>query len=115
MDQQTLQLFSRQLAHWAENAISQGRFPFRKVETFPSLLTEKGEMHPPLVFWINRASCMAGGVLILPQNAEEEMSMGRDCARALGLQHFVTWAAHEIVFWEERGESLTRKIGRAHV
>jgi hypothetical protein len=108
MDQQTLQLFSRQLAHWAENAISQGRFPFRKVETFPSLLTEKGEMHPPLVFWINRASCMAAGILILPpQDAEEGVAMGRECARALGLRHFVTWAAHEIVFWEERGEALT--------
>jgi hypothetical protein len=109
MDQQTFQLFSRQLAHWAENAISQGRFPFRKVETFPSLLTEKGEMHPPLVFWINRASCMAGGVLILPrQDAEEGVEMGRMCARALGLRHFATWAAHEIVFWEVHEEALTR-------
>jgi hypothetical protein len=109
MDQQTLQLFSRQLAHWAESAIHQGRFPFRKVETFPSLLTEHGELHPALVFWINRASCMAGGILVLPpQNAEQGVEAGRTCARALGVRHFVTWAPREIVFWEDRGEAAAR-------
>ncbi|MFQ5578458.1 MAG: hypothetical protein ACE5G8_15865, partial [Anaerolineae bacterium] len=109
MDQHTLQLFSRQLAHWAETAISQGRFPFRKVETFPSLITEEGEHRPPLVFWVNRASCMAGGILLFPpQEAEQGVALGRLCAQALGLRHFVTWAAREIVFWEDRGEAAAR-------
>lgn len=109
MDPTTLQTFARQLAHWAEAAIAQGRFPFRKVETFPALLTEEGERRPPLVFWINRDSCMAGGILLLPsKEADEEVATGRACARALGLRHFVTWAAREIVFWEDREEAAVR-------
>lgn len=110
MDQQTLQLFSRQLAQWAEAAIEQGRYPFRKVELFPALLTEIGEKRPPLVFWINRDSFMAGGVLLLPRKeAEEAVELGRHCAGALGLRHFVTWAAREIVFWEDAGGAVTRR------
>ncbi len=109
MDQDTQRLFAEQLAHWAESAISQGRLPFRKVEIYPSLLTEEGEMAPPLVFWINRDSFMAGGVLLLPpKHAEEAVEMGRCCARALGLQHFVTWSVNEIVFWEDRREAPVR-------
>lgn len=110
MDQQTIQLFSRQLAQWAEVAIDQGRYPFRKVELFPALLTEIGEKHPPLVFWINRDSFMAGGVLLLPRkDAEEAVELGRHLAGALGLRHFVTWAAREIVFWEDSGGAVTRR------
>lgn len=109
MDQATLKLFVRQLAFWAENAISRGRSPFRKVETFPSVLSEAGELHPPLVFWINRDSCMAGGILTFPrQEAEEDIEEGRHCARALGLRHFVTWAPKEIVFWEVREGGVGR-------
>ncbi|WP_298038672.1 hypothetical protein [uncultured Desulfuromonas sp.] len=94
------------MALWAESAIGQGRYPFRKIETFPNLLTEKGELAPPLVFWINRDSFLAGGVLLFPEKeAEEDIERGGACARALGLGQFVTWAAREVVFWEERGES----------
>jgi len=109
MDQNTLQLFGRQLAHWSETAVSQGRSPFRRIETEPLLLTAGGEFRPAIVFWINRDSCMAGGVLLLPpREAEEAAEMGRHCASALGLRHFVTWAAREVVFWEERGSALAR-------
>jgi hypothetical protein len=109
MDSNTTELFCRQLAAWAEAAIEQGRYPFRKVETFPVLLTATGEEQPPLVFWINRDSLMAGGVLLLPRKeAEEAVEMGRHCASALGLRHFVTWAAREIVFWEDQGNVVTR-------
>jgi|GEM_PF-639060 len=109
MDQTTLKLFVRQLAYWAESVIARGRSPFRKVETFPSVLSEGGELHPPLVFWINRDSCMAGGILTFPdQEAEQDVEKGRHCARALGLRHFVTWAPKEIVFWESREEGVGR-------
>jgi len=109
MDQDTLQLFGRQLAHWAETAVSQGRYPFRRIETEPLLLTAGGEFRPALVFWINRDSCMAGGLLLLPpRDAEDSAEIGRQCASALGLRHFVTWAAREVVFWEERGSALAR-------
>ena len=109
MDSITTELFCRQLAAWAEAAIEQGRYPFRKVETFPVLLTATGETQPPLVFWINRDSLMAGGVLLLPRKeAVEAIEMGRHCASALGLRHFVTWAAREIVFWEDQGNVVTR-------
>jgi hypothetical protein len=110
MDTDTTELFCRQLAIWAETAIEQGRYPFRKVETYPAVLTKIGEMRPPLIFWINRDSFMAGGLLLLPrQEAEEAVEMGRQCARSLGLRHFVTWAAREIVFWEDLGSSVTRR------
>jgi hypothetical protein len=109
MDSITTEIFCRQVAAWAEAAIEQGRYPFRKVETFPTLLTAIGETQPPLVFWINRDSLMAGGVLLLPRKeAEEAIEMGRHCASALGLRHFVTWAAREIVFWEDQGTVVTR-------
>lgn len=109
MDSTTLQLFSRQIVHWAETVINSGRHPFRRVETDPLLLTAGGECRPPVVFWINRESYMAGGVLLLPQKeAEDEIEMGRQCASALGLRHFVTWAAREIVFWEEQGNAVVR-------
>lgn len=109
MDTGTTELFCQQLATWAETAIEKGRYPFRKVEKFPALLTEIGELRPPLVFWINRDSFMAGGLLLLPpKEAEESVEFGRQCARALGLRHFVTWAAREIVFWEDSGNSVTR-------
>jgi len=109
MDTTTTELFCRQLAAWAESAIEQGRYPFRKAEPFPSLLTAAGEVRPPLVFWINRDSHMAGGVLLLPlREAEEAVEMGRHCASALGLRHFVTWAPREIVFWEDQENVVTR-------
>ncbi|MEJ2699733.1 MAG: hypothetical protein P8Z70_08755, partial [Desulfuromonadales bacterium] len=100
MDPQTRQLFIAQLAHWAEALIEQERSPFRKVEVHPSLLTEKGEISPPLVFWINRDSFMAGGVLLFPDTAGKvDTETGLACSRALGLQHFVTWSPQEITFW----------------
>lgn len=108
MDTDTIELFCRQLATWAETAIEQGRYPFRKVEAFPTLLTEAGEMRPPLVLWVNRDSFMAGGLLLFPpKEAEAMVEMGRQCARSLGLRHFVTWAAREIVFWEDSGNAVT--------
>ncbi len=95
-----------QLAVWAQAAIDEGRSPFRKAEVFPSLLTEAGNVRPPLVFWINRDSFMAGGVVLLAEDKLEKILVqGRCCARALGLRHFVTWSTERISIWEECGES----------
>ena len=112
MDRQTLDFFCRQLAHWAEGAIENGRLPFRRAETFSPLLTAAGEIAPPLTLWINRDSCMAGGILFFPSHCpEESVEEGRACAQALGLRHFVTWAPREIVIWEERdGKAVRHRI-----
>ncbi len=109
MDQETLLLFCRQLAHWAETAIHQGRSPFRKVEVFPEILTAEGVLSPPLVFWINRDSFMAGGfILFPPKDADQDLEAGLHCAHALGLRHFITWAPRELVIWEIRQQAVLR-------
>ena len=97
---QHLQQFSQQLATWTQAIIEYGRTPFRRVDTYPHLDTEQGVLQPPLVFWINRQSMMAGGVLLLPDNnLTEELERGRSCASALGLRHFVTWESDRVRIW----------------
>ena len=99
MNQHLLQ-FSQQLATWTQAIIEYGRSPFRRVDTYPHLDTEQGVLQPPLVFWINRQSLMAGGVLLLPDNnLAEELERGRSCASALGLRHFVTWESDRVRIW----------------
>ena len=106
----TLRQFTEQLSHWAESLISRGRSPLRKVETFPSLLTAQGEQHPPLLFWINRDSCMAGGVVLFPsENDASALDTGHYCAQALGLRYFVTWTRSEISFWDDTEPPTLRK------
>lgn len=101
MDSSTRHLFARQLGHWAEAAIRNGRSPFRKVETDARILTSQGSEHPPLMFWVNRESCMAGGLVFFPDSdPQSDLASGDRCARALGLRHFVTWGAREVVIWE---------------
>lgn len=96
-----LQQFAQQLAAWTEAIIEHGRTPFRRVEMYPYIDTEQGVIQPPLVFWINRQSMMAGGVLFLPDNnLETELESGRNCATALGLRHFVTWEAQQARIWQ---------------
>ncbi|MEZ4483412.1 MAG: hypothetical protein R2864_02055 [Syntrophotaleaceae bacterium] len=110
IDADTLRQFAAQLSHWAESLISRGRTPLRKVETFPSLLTARGEQHPPLVFWINRDSCMAGGVVLFPaENDTAALETGHYCAQALGLRYFVTWTRHEVSFWDDTTPPRLRK------
>lgn len=110
IDPDTLRQFTEQLSHWAESLISRGRSPLRKVETFPSLLTAKGEQRPPLLFWINRDSCMAGGVVLFPaENDAAAMEMGHYCAQALGLRYFITWTRSEVSFWDDETPPRLRK------
>ncbi len=104
---QHLQQFSRQLATWTQAIIEHGRTPFRRVDTYPQLDTEQGVLQPPLVFWINRQSMMAGGILLLPDNnLAEELERGRSCASALGLRHFVTWESDQVRIWHIDKEQI---------
>ena len=98
---QHLQQFAKQLAIWTEAIIEHGRTPFRRVDTYPSIDTDLGVKSPPLVFWINRQSMMAGGVLLLPEgDLETELKTGYSCATALGLRHFVTWEVNQVRIWQ---------------
>ncbi|MBW2690276.1 MAG: hypothetical protein JRC99_10155, partial [Deltaproteobacteria bacterium] len=98
---QHLRQFAQQLATWTEAIIEHGRTPFRRVDTYPEIDTEQGLVQPPLVFWINRQSMMAGGILFLPENnLEVELKRGRDCASSLGLRHFVTWETDRVRIWQ---------------
>lgn len=97
---QHLRQFAQQLSTWTEDLIAKGRIPFRRVDTFPTIHTAAGPQEVPLIFWINRQSMMAGGVVLLPNdNLENELKIGRDCAEALGLQHFVTWEKDQVRIW----------------
>jgi len=98
---QHLQQFAQQLATWTKEIIEHGRTPFRRVDSYPRIATVQGFLQPPLVFWINRQSMMAGGILLLPDdNLEAELEHGRNCASALGLQHFVTWETDQVRIWQ---------------
>jgi hypothetical protein len=117
---QTAQLSSlQQLAGWAQNFIDQSRSPFRRAEAEPQLLSAQGVLHPALIFWINRESFMAGGVLLCAdQDLPKTLAEGADCAEALGLRHFLTLSHSRIDFWElnakepRRIDSLSLPEGR---
>lgn len=91
-----LSLFARQLAAWAEQIIENGRTPFRRVDLFHSLLTTEGLCNPPLIFWINRQSLIAGGLLFLPSAQQKDYQLEAAAAAALGLQHFITWEVGQV-------------------
>lgn len=96
-----LKLFARQLATWAEQIIENGRTPFRRVDLFPLLQTSEGPCHPPLIFWINRQSMIAGGLIFLPDGkSDTNFALESAAATALGIRHFVTWEADQINIWE---------------
>lgn len=110
---QALASFAEQLASWGQQAIELGQSPFRKVETNLPLLTGAGELQAPLVFWINRDSFMAGGLVLFPrQNPEELLEQGQQLADGLGLRHFVTWAPQDASIWElaPEGPRLQRRL-----
>lgn len=89
-----------ELADLAQQKIEVGRFPFRRAESTPRLLTEQGEISPSLVLWINRDSFMAGGIVLLDDQAPEQcFAAGSASASALGLSHFVTWSVVGLDIW----------------
>ncbi|HKJ87841.1 MAG TPA: hypothetical protein VKA48_04980, partial [Gammaproteobacteria bacterium] len=109
MEEDTLQIFRRQIGAWIESLLARGRYPFRRIDLTQPLLTKAGELSPDLILWINRDSFMAGGLLLVTgRNEADDIERGRYCAEALGLQHFLTWSATEVVFWEICGDSISR-------
>jgi len=110
MPANTLDSFTSQIANWARQAIEQGRSPFRKVETALPLLTSGGVLQAPLVFWINRDSFMAGGLMVFPgKGSEPATTEGPLLAEALGLQYFVEWAERQINIWRISGDHACRE------
>lgn len=102
-----IQQFAHQLASWSQSIIELARLPFRRVETYPKISTDLGTVQPPLVFWINRQSLMAGGILLIPEkDIDHELKIGQACCEALGLKHFVTWEAQQVRIWETGQEQL---------
>lgn len=109
MDSHTARLFAEQLARWTESHIQLGRSPLKKVEVFSSLLTSVGELSPPLIFWINRDSYMAAGLVLFPSgHTHDANDTGIHCAEALGLRHFISWASKEVVIWEVQSGSCQK-------
>ncbi|MCK4691701.1 MAG: hypothetical protein KAT20_07830, partial [Desulfuromonadales bacterium] len=117
MNRPDLQQFAQQLALWTELVIANGRTPFRRVDLYPEIHTDQGVLRPPLVFWINRQSMMAGGILLLPeQDLSAELSRGRSCCEALGLKHFATWENDRVRIWRQdrNGISEHRQFNLEH-
>lgn len=102
-----LQKFAQQLSVWTELIIENGRTPFRRVDLYPKIHTDQGVLQPPLVFWINRQSMMAGAIMLLPeQDIELELEHGRSCCEALGLKHFVTWESDQVRIWQQDSDGI---------
>jgi hypothetical protein len=109
MTDDSLHQFTRQLACWAEELLLRSRTPLRKIELAPEVSTARGDLYPDIVIWVNRDSCMAGGVILIPpREATGVETSGRHCAQALGLRHFVIWGAKEITFWEVLNDGLSQ-------
>jgi hypothetical protein len=105
-----LEQFARQLKIWTQDIIDHGRTPFRRVDCLPAIVTEMGVVTPPLVFWINRQSMMAGGIILLPEkNLAAELELGKSCADALGLSHFVTWETAQVRLWRSSNGAISEE------
>lgn len=105
-----LEQFARQLKIWAQDIIDHGRTPFRRVDCLPAIVTAEGIVRPPLVLWINRQSMMAGGIILLPEkNLTAELQLGKNCADALGLSHFVTWETEQVRLWRSSNGAINEE------
>ncbi len=110
MDPDLLQQFRRQLATWIEGHLAGKRLPFQRLELCPHLLTDRGLLIPDMVLWINRDSQLAGSMILLPEQLDEQrLAEGIAMANALGLGHFTTWASHEVAIWLLEGGAATRR------
>ena len=101
MDQNLLQQFRQQLATWIDLQMGTQRLPFQRLEICPELLTELGRQVPDLVLWINRDSQLAGSMVLLPDRVDNQLlDEALAMAQALGLGHFTTWAARDVIIWQ---------------
>lgn len=101
MDPNLLQQFRQQLATWIDQQMGTQRLPFRRLEICPRLLTEHGRQAPDLVLWVNRDSQLAGSMILLPDAVDSQLlDKAVAMAGALGLGHFTTWAARDVIIWQ---------------
>lgn len=97
---ETLQHFSGQLHSWCSERLQQKPGPFRQAELYSKIISEHKLASPPIVLWINRESFIAGGILVLPQNNDEDVfAAGIELTRIFGLSHFFSWGRHELSCW----------------
>ena len=109
MSQDPLQQFARQLHAWSTEELLKKPGPFRTVELFPSLLGKTDNITPPVVFWVNRESHLAGGVILLPKkDLTDVLDSGREICAALGLDCYYTWSLGEVSAWQV-GEASGRQ------
>ncbi len=101
MSQDPLQQFAKQLHSWIIADLDKKPGPFRNAELLPTLLGTTGSLSPPIVFWINRESHLAGGVILLPKDNPTEVSVsGCEICAALGLDSYYTWGIGEVSAWK---------------
>ncbi len=100
MSQDPLQQFARQLHAWSIEELLKKPGPFRTAELFPALLGNAETITAPVVFWVNRESHLAGGVILLPKKDPiGVLDSGREICAALGLDCYYTWAVGEVSAW----------------
>jgi len=100
MQSEILRHFSKQLHAWCHDRITQKPSPFCQVELHPDLLGTDDRQAQSVVLWVNRESCLAGALVLLPPNHEEEIfPEATATATALGLDMFYTWGRYEISAW----------------
>jgi hypothetical protein len=97
---ETLQYFSGQLRSWCGERLQQQPGPFRQAELYQNIISEHKLTSPPIILWINRESFIAGGILVLPQNKDEDVfAAGTELAKIFGLPCFFSWGRHELSCW----------------
>ncbi len=97
---ETLQHFSGQLRSWCGERLQQKPGPFRQAELYLNIISEHKLDSPPIILWINRESFIAGGILVLPQNKDEDVfAAGTELTRIFGLPCFFSWGRHELSCW----------------
>ncbi len=111
MDPTLLRQFRQQLATWIEASLASQRLPFQRLELCPPVLTERGQLFPDMVLWINRDSQLAGSMILLPDVVDDKLRAdGVALARALGLGHFTTWAPREVSIWGLDSGKAARRL-----
>lgn len=101
MDPSLLHKFRQQLSSWIEERLAIQRLPFQRLELCPRILTDRGRLAPDMVLWINRDSQLAGSMILLPDQVDDQcLAEGIALGTALGLGHFTTWAAREVTVWQ---------------
>jgi len=100
MPDDILQQFAQHLHRLIQQHVAAKPGPFRLIELAPTLLKTETDQAPALVFWANRESFFAGGLLYLPRTVSDtSLAQGKQLTRALGLNSFHTWDAAEIAAW----------------